>query len=644
MAAHLRFLSLTVTTAEAETTYRFDQPATVISGPSGAGKSSLLMLLKHAIGGTAVLTPAVRDHVHTVLASVIVGERHLMLRRTIGSERDNRVDVLEPETLAVQHTLGVRSEEGQLSLSDLLLDTLGFPREKIPTTRAGKAATLNLLFTDLFRYVYLEARDLDRQVVGHGEERFMKKRKVLFEIMFGLIDQAVMELDRQVSQLRSDLRDRRAEHTNVTNFLHASDSRSDDELRAELASLREMLQRAEAALGSLRFELEESSAADAVLRQELRDAVKASTAAEQEVLAAQELVEAREAVIAQIQLDLQRLERSATAIEQLSPFDFVVCPRCAQRLETRPVPEDHCVVCLQPDPVNEVDPAAVQHTRDTLEEQLRDAKALLEADNGVLNAAVQHSAQADFVTTTLRRQLDVQTRDVVAPRFDAIAESSARVTALQAAVDAVTQLRDSWARARAIDQSVKDMTARLKSKNAALKARSAELEARRPLVTDLSNQFHAIVTRLHLPWDQSAVVDPKSYLPVVDNTAFEDLQASGGGLQTGVNIAYSLALLEFGITHPDVRVPSILIIDSPRKALGSNPDDQERGRRIYSLFKSLIETYGSQLQLIIADNDSAPLPGSDFDTIALDYKHPMVPGVAHPGPSHRARTEDVYET
>ncbi|MFG2135110.1 hypothetical protein ACGFNV_46325 [Streptomyces sp. NPDC048751] len=58
------------------------------------------------------------------------------------------------------------------------------------------------------------------------------------------------------------------------------------------------------------------------------------------------------------------------------------------------------------------------------------------------------------------------------------------------------------------------------------------------------------------------------------NTPFESLQASGGSLQAGVNIAYHLALLECGLTHPDVLVPSILIIDSPRKALGSNPDDQ----------------------------------------------------------------------
>lgn len=76
---------------------------------------------------------------------------------------------------------------------------------------------------------------------------------------------------------------------------------------------------------------------------------------------------------------------------------------------------------------------------------------------------------------------------------------------------------------------------------------------------------------LNLPWEQSAVIDPGTYLPVVDNTPFESLQASGCVLQAGVNIAYHLALLECGLTHPDILVPSILIIDSPAKRSAATP-------------------------------------------------------------------------
>lgn len=141
------------------------------------------------------------------------------------------------------------------------------------------------------------------------------------------------------------------------------------------------------------------------------------------------------------------------------------------------------------------------------------------------------------------------------------------------------------------------------------------------------------------PWVESATIDPTSYLPVVDNHSFESLQADGGGIVTCINVAYSLTLLEFGITHPDVRAPSLLIIDSPRKASGTNLDDQARGHRTYRRFRALAEAHGSQIQLIIADNDEAPIPGPAFGKIELNYDQPLVPGVAHPGPEHTHRAE-----
>ncbi|GGT22213.1 AAA family ATPase [Streptomyces antibioticus] len=644
MAVHLKFLALTVSTADAEKTYRFDQPATVISGPSGSGKSSLLMLLKHAVGGDAILTPAVRDHVHSVCAEILVGDEHVVLRRMIGEAGSDRVDVLDPVTLDLRESLIIRAEEGQTTLSDRLLSALGFPRVSIPVRREGKAAKANMTFQALFAYVYLEAIYIDTQIVRHQQSYFDGMRRALFEVIFGLTDSVLLDLKQRSAQLLTDMKTKTAEHENVSNFLRESDSRSDDALRAELFQLREMLTFAERALGALRSELEESSAADAVLRQELRQAVAAARDAGQEIVAARELLEARESVVAQVELDLLRLDRSASAIEKLSPFDFVICPRCMQRLEGRPVQEDHCIVCLQPDPPDEsVDPAAIQETREALERQLLDARAVLDADAQVLAAARDRAQQADFLATTLRRELDAQTRDVVAPRFDAIAGSSARVAALGASIDAVTQLRDAWARARSIAQEVKDLRATRTRVQADVKTRSLALAARGQLVDDLSQEFFTLLAELHLPWVQTAIIDPKTYLPVIDGSPFESLQASGGGITTCVSIAYSLALLEFGLTHPDVLVPSLLIIDSPRKALGNNPDDQERGNRIYGRFKALADAYGDRVQLIIADNDTAPVPSDTFSTISLDYSQPMVPGVTHPGPEHTHRAEHGYE-
>ncbi|MCW8102996.1 coiled-coil domain-containing protein [Streptomyces tauricus] len=644
MAVHLRIISLTVTTAEAEQTYRFDRPATVVTGPISTGKSSLLMLFKHALGGSAMLTPAVRDNVLSVQAEVVVGDERVVLRRTIDGDTADTVDLLDPRSLALERSLPLRAAEGVTTLSDHLLDALGFPREQIAARREGAARPQNLTFNDLYAYVYLQAREIDRQVVGHLDNWFETRRKELFRLMFQLTDSALLELKRTKNELTDKLKARTAEHDNVSQFLAASDPRSDDELRAEHTQLRDTLERAESALARLRTELEEQTAADTALRHELQSAIRTARQAEEEVAAAADLVEARHAVVAQVQLDLSRLARSATAIDQLSPFEFVVCPRCMQSLAARAVDEGHCRVCLQPDPTEaDIDPAAIEETRTALQQQVEDAQRVQQSDEAHLQSAQERSQQLSFAVTSLRRQLDAQTRDVVAPRFDAIVDASSRVAGLKASIDAVTQLREPWARVRTIDKAIREIKADRRQINKDIKEKSQQLSARQTLLGELSTEFGQLLTSWNLPWVDTAIIDRDTYLPVVNGQPFESLQASGGGIATSVNLAYSLSLLAFRLDHPDVLLPSLLVIDSPRKAFGNNDSDRQRAAEIYSRFRTLADAYGERLQLIIADNDPPPVTSDSFGKVEFDYENPMVPGVDHPGPDHASRLENELD-
>lgn len=86
-------------------------------------------------------------------------------------------------------------------------------------------------------------------------------------------------------------------------------------------------------------------------------------------------------------------------------------------------------------------------------------------------------------------ELDAQTRDAVAPRFDAITEASSRVAALKATIDAITQLRVSWARVRTIESDIRAIKAERTRVNKAIKEKSEQLKASQTLVGDLSTEF-----------------------------------------------------------------------------------------------------------------------------------------------------------
>lgn len=225
----------------------------------------------------------------------------------------------------------------------------------------------------------------------------------------------------------------------------------------------------------------------------------------------------------------------ATAIDQLSPFEFVVCPRCMQSLAARAVEDGHCLVCLQLGPVEaDIDPAAIGETRTTLQQQLQDAQRIQQSDEAHPRTAHERPQQLSFAVTSLRRQLDAQTRDAVAPRFDAIADASSRVAALKAGI-----------------------------------------EASQTLLGDLGTEFgRLLLTGWNLPCVTTAVIDPDTYLAVVNGQPFESLRASGGGIVTSVNLAYSLPLLAFGLDHADVLAPPLLVIDSPRRDFRNNDSNR----------------------------------------------------------------------
>jgi hypothetical protein len=312
-----------------------------------------------------------------------------------------------------------------------------------------------------------------------------------------------------------------------------------------------------------------------------------------------------------------------------------------QSLAARPVEEGHCLVCLQPDPAEaDIDPAAIEETPTALQLQLEDAQRIQNADEEHLQTVQDRTQQLSFAVSSLRRELDAQTRDAVAPRFDAIAEASSRVAALKASIDAITHLRESWTRVRAIDADIRSIKAERRQVNKDIKEKSERLKAGQSLLGDLSTDFGRLLTGWNLPWVETAVIDRDTYLPVVNGQPFESLQASGGGLATSVNLAYSLTLLAFGLDHSDVLVPSLLVIDSPRKAFGNNTSDRQRAAEIYSRFRTLADAYGERLQLIIADNDLPPITSDSFGKVEFDYENPMVPGVDHPGPDHVTRIEN----
>jgi hypothetical protein len=636
----LRFEELIVRTASERATFPFDSaPVTVITGPVGTGKSSLLMLAKHATGGDATLPSAVRRNVQEVGLRVRTSAGAFELWRRI--QRDTgTVRVVPTNEREAARDLPIRPRAEEQTISNFLMSATGLPIERIPRrSRGATSATVGISFQDLYGYVYVQAKEIDRSVVGHLDQFKNKKRIALFEIMFGLTDPELLELQRRAGQLNEDILAAQTEAATVRAFLEAAGTENDEDLVREYQALAQALHEADKAFQALRSDIEDLASASRDIQHRLSSALEQATRAANAARIARETADGRRALVAQLRLDLDRAERSASASGILTAFTFATCPRCAQRLDTRPVASGHCVVCTQPDP--EVSPEAVSSATARLREQLADAQGLLQEDERSQQEAEDAAREAELFAAQQRHLVDRQTRSTVAPRFDAIADISANQAALNARMKAIADARQLWRRLGLLDQRVTDLKSERAAVGQDVASREALLAGRRARVDELSGLFAETLERLELPWSSSARIDTETYLPIVNETKFEELQASGGGLSTTVNVAYHIALLTYALDHTDVLLPSMVIIDSPRKNIGNGPQDAALASRIYSRLLTLQDAYQSRVQMILADNDVPQGVSSNFNRIEFDYDNPMVPGAEHPGADAVERVEEL---
>jgi len=267
-----------------------------------------------------------------------------------------------------------------------------------------------------------------------------------------------------------------------------------------------------------------------------------------------------------------------------------------------------------------------------IRDQRKETQALFEEDTTDLERITQ---EADNLRDRLARALELseqRTRIPADPLLDDIADASRAAAEATALLDIVVAAQARWASHRQLTTEA-DEADRIADNIAKEEARlRLQLEQNTTRLADLSQVFNEILASLRDPWYREAHVDSKTYLPVVDGEEF-DLLSVGGARKTLVNLAYHLANLSMSISEREnVLMPTLLIVDSPRKNVGEGTLDRTVVEAIYRRLHTLQDASGDRFQIIIADNELPQTARSWVRShIQLDYDHPFVPGVVHPG-------------
>jgi hypothetical protein len=626
MPAMLRIDELAVVTPSNRFPYVFATGINTVVGEVGSGKSSLLELIKYALGGNGILTPAVQEGVRRVVLTAQIGSSRVVLDRGVGDRtvRALAIDGTPIEELAVGHTPKMRN------VSSFLLGLLDLPELRVTNVKPTKKSQ-PLSFFDIYAYCYVPQAEIDRSIVNHLDNLTRAKRVGAFELLMGLTDDTVSAARVRLGQLKDAIAEASQPLATIDQFLKSASTPTEEELHRRRADAQQCLAEAESQLETLRSASLSATAQSAELRERLVATVRQARTVAERVQELEAAAAERRHLAAELASDLTRLDRADAAGGVLGDIAYVQCPRCFQALSPERFSSDLCYVCGQPDIVLEQRPDKVATSERqriaSLQSELRD---LDEAGEKELDEVLVRHRTLGIVLSEIELELDRQTRDLVSPHYEALEAASAAAARARVELDEADRLLELWRQRGAYLERVESLKRDAAATSLDMEVAAERLASRRQRVTDLSEIFDEIIQELQMPWyEPGAHIDSKSYLPIVNGASIEDL--GSGGMKMMTNVAYHLALLTYGLSEGLGTIPDLLILDSPRKNLGATDEDQAHAEAFYRWIAALTRAYEGRFQLIVADNDPPPAETPVAQSIELSHESPLVRDLEHPG-------------
>ncbi|MCR2764986.1 AAA family ATPase [Microbacterium sp. zg.B48] len=630
MTTPFRLESVNVRTVAGDVSYQFPSALTVLAGSVGVGKSTLFELIKHALGGRALLAEVARTSVLDVSVDIRIGASRYLLTRSVDPETSAVVrvrDLVEQTDLEDHFT-----DKREPSLSSLLLSAMGVPDDMRAASRASNSTKqgARISFADIFKYMYVSQGDINKEIAGSEDSYYTPKRKAVFELLFALTNPSILESQSSVARLRGEYDDAQREHAVVLQFLEDSGAQSRFEAIANQADANAQIRESSIALEHLRESIR--PAIDRETRT-LRDLLGEAERSLADALNTRSLLEQQHADFAaeraHVQQDISRLERMSSAGERLAQIEFSVCPRCMQNLKSREAPPELCRLCLQPDPL-----FAAEHSDHATYELVHLREQDVELATQVLGLSAelqltgQNLADRSRLVDDLSRAIQDRTQNRITPQLQAYTDATARLASAEGRSRELEQVMRFWDRADDLEMNAQGLGQELKRMQDELDVRLALLaERRREVFGELDNEFADNVRAIGVPGVRSAKIDHETYLPVLNDQPLKDFSPVGG-VRTATQVAYWVTLMNVALRRRDTLLPAFLLIDSPRTSLN---DNDELSAALYRRLVTMADAAEGRVQLVVGDNELPAAYRRDYAQMDFDYAHPTIATIHHPG-------------
>ncbi|MEU9330864.1 AAA family ATPase [Streptomyces canus] len=581
-------------------------PVVCVFGPIDTGKTTLVDCIRYAFGLPVAWREVPEKRLQAVTLFVRIEGMRIGLRRSLVTDT-NKVALLDGAGGQIEEILDVevQQDSDRRIVSEVLLDLLGLGEMFAPPSAVALlGAGARLTFEQLYTMCYLSQDVVDGSESVRGKANTAQSYRTVVELLLGLTDGPMRVLTARKDELTRTVSELRRRAGTISAFLTGNAA----DLEAELARSRGEEQETLRSLEEFKGRMRAATAHADPLRHHVQ-------AREQALGQCRRAVADAEHALARERRQVQRLtEQRHSGPQRVSP-----CPVCTADLKVRPVPDGDCPLCL-----SELDP-------DVLARALRAAQDALAAAEQHAVEQAKALGEAQTAWEQARIELDARTREEISPlaaQIESLAAAHAtartRTTMLERELEPHQRLADLY-------RSVQSAEEELKGVREDIRTRKNLLAGRQATLGEFEEHFAGLIDAVALPGDPGARINHSSLLPQV---RAGNLTKVGHGVRTAINVVYRMAFLSYALVIGATDLPSLLIIDSPRKNVGYGQDDQELIGRLYAHFLDHIAgvrggaTRTRPHQIIIVDNDLPKLPKrllEQMHTIELTREDLLVP-------------------
>lgn len=576
----------------------------VVRGNITTGKTTFVRLVRAALGTVPDGLPPEVASVRALQTQMQLGNSVWRNYRPLVTTADVAVELASEATDSeFESALRIKASGATKSYSAFLLEHLALPVVVIPEGTVGESTRLNpVSMTDWLGYCIITGDELDSEVFGHRDQFRNRKRRVIFELVYGLFDKERSNLlaERRGIELRLNQLDQEVDI--VSRFLSGTPY-------GDAAHVDVLILEAEAALrakerGQTSF-AEQSASIDngavGLIRDRFVDIERSYHDARKSVTFIDEQISELQELVAQLKSQSAKITRAIVADEWLVDFDFLVCPRCGNGVNAAGVPDKTCYLCGQThQPENSRETLLSEQTRISM--QVQETEQLIMSRSASLHEEQINLVLALEALTNVRKELDHATAAFVSSQASRLTRAAAEVASLKGTLEKLKEYRglfrkqeDRAAERAELRANYDELTVRIENRSVSNKTGDTN-------VTALEGRFHEYLERLQIPQlaDTLTVkINRRTYMPEVSGRSFDEL--SSQGLKTLVNCAHALAhhtvAIDLGLP-----LPGLLILDGLSANSGSDGFDHDRILDLYQLIIDVCQSYSETLQVIIVDN------------------------------------------